>query len=71
METSALREKLHSLIETSSEDKLKEVYAVFEDNYTDEFKAELDDEYEDYQKTGEVISREEIDTTIEKLLYGK
>ena len=71
METSALREKLHSLIDTSSEDKLMEVYSVFEDDYSDEFKAELDEGYADYQKTGEVISKEEMDKTIEKLLYGK
>ena len=71
METSALREKLHSLIDSSSEDKLMEIYSVFEDNYTDEFKSELDEEYADYQKTGEVISTKEMDKAIEKLLYGK
>ncbi len=41
METSTLREKLHALIDNSSDEKLMEVYSVFEDNYTDEFKAEL------------------------------
>jgi hypothetical protein len=40
-------------------------------NYTDEFKAELDEEYVDYQKEGEVISKEEMDKAIEKLLDEK
>jgi len=71
METSALRQKLHSLIDTSSEEKLIELYSVFEDDYTDEFKSELDEEYADYQNKGEVISKEEMDKAIEKLLYGK
>jgi hypothetical protein len=29
---------------------------VFEDEYTDEFKAALNEEFVDYQKNGEVIS---------------
>lgn len=71
MESSTLREKLHSLIDASSEEKLMEVYSVFEDNYTDEFKAILDEEYADYQRNKEVVSKEEMDKVIEKLLYGK
>lgn len=71
METSALREKLHSLIDSSSEEKLMEVYSVFEHDYSNEFKAELDTEYADYQQQGEVISKEQLNVTIEKLLYGK
>jgi hypothetical protein len=71
MKASALREKLHSLIDNSSEEKLLEAYAVFEDEYTDEFKAELNEEYADYQKNTAVISREEMDKAIEKLLYEK
>ncbi len=71
METSTLREKLHALIDSSSPEKLVEVYSVFEDDYTNEFKAQLDEEYADYQKNGEVISKEEMDKAIEKLLYGK
>jgi hypothetical protein len=71
METSAVREKLHALIDSSSPEKLEEVYFVFEDDKTDEFKAELDEEYADYQKEGEVISKEEMDKAIQKLLYEK
>ncbi len=61
METSALREKLHSLIDNSTEDKLMEVYAVFEEEYSDEFKADLEEDYSDYKKTGVVISKAQLD----------
>ena len=71
METSALREKLHSLIDNSTEDKLIEVYALFEEEYSDEFKADLEEDYSDYKKTGEVISKAQLDQAIAKLLYSK
>lgn len=71
MEASILREKLHELIDNSSEDKLMEVFNVFEDNYTNEFKTQLDEEYADYEKNGKVISKKEIDGVIEQLLFGK
>lgn len=71
METSALREKLHGLINTSSEEKLAEVYAVFDDEYSDEFKNILDEEYADYQRNGEVVSKANMDKMIETLLYSK
>jgi hypothetical protein len=43
MQVSELKEKLHSLIENSSEDTLEYMYSLLEgaDN-TDEFKTELD-----------------------------
>ena len=66
-----LREKLHKLIEDIPENKLPEIYSLLEDEYTDEFKAELDKEYEDYKKDGEVISKEEIDRIVDGLLYGR
>lgn len=72
METATLRQKLHSLIETSSEEKLDEIYDLLkEDEYSDDFKAMLDNEFEQYQKDGEVISRTEIDKIIEQLLHPK
>ncbi len=71
METSNLREKLHTLIDNSTEDKLMEVYAVFEEDYTDEFKADLEEEYTDYKRNGEVISKAQLDEAIEKLLHSK
>jgi DNA-dependent RNA polymerase auxiliary subunit epsilon len=72
MEISTLRKKLHSLIDSSSEEKLKEVYNLLEEGeYTDEFKTQLDEEQAAYQKNGEVISKEEIDKLVEQLLRGK
>jgi hypothetical protein len=72
MGIATLREKLHTLIETSSEAKLEEIYDFFqEDEYSEEFKAMLDDEFGQYQKDGEVISREEIDKMVEQLLHPK
>ena len=70
METATLREKLHSLIDISSEDKLEEIYDFFkEEEYSDEFKAMLDNEQEQYQKNGEGIPREEIDKMVAQLLH--
>ena len=71
MEKATLREKLHSLIDNSPEEKLIEIYTLFEDTYSDDFKAVLDEEYVDYKKNGDVISKEDLDRTIDKLLYGK
>jgi predicted house-cleaning noncanonical NTP pyrophosphatase (MazG superfamily) len=72
METATLREKLHSLIDNSPTDKLEEVYHLLNDEeYSDAFKANLDEEYSSYQKDGEVISKEEIDNMIYQLLHGK
>lgn len=72
METETLRKKLHILIDTSSEDKLEEIYDSFkEEEYSEEFKAMLDNEYEQYQKDGEGISRDEMDKKIQQLLYAK
>lgn len=72
METTTLREKLHSLIETSSEEKLEEIYDFFQEHeYSEEFKAMLDDEFEQYQKDGEVVSHEEVNKLIEQLLHPK
>jgi hypothetical protein len=78
MELTTIREKIHSLIDTTdSEDKLLEIYQLLEGGdgdadeyeYTDEFKAELDAEYEDYQKNKDnVISKEEFYLFTEQLL---
>ena len=71
MEISNLREKLHSLIDNSTEEKLMEVYDVFEEEYSDEFKAGLEEDYTDYKKNGEVISKAQLEEAIDKLLYSK
>lgn len=68
METLSLRQKLHSLIENSPEEKLMEVFAIFEQEYTDEFKSDLDDDYADYKNNGEIISKAQLDDVIGKLL---
>ncbi len=60
MEITVLREKLHALINTSSKDKLQHVYELLEEEYTDEFKNILEEEYAAYQKDGVVIPRKEI-----------
>lgn len=70
MDALTLRQKLHSLVETSSEDKLEEIYDLFQDNeYSDDFKAMLDNEYEQYQKDGEVVSRNQVNKLIEQLFH--
>ncbi|MDB5198331.1 MAG: hypothetical protein JWO92_294 [Chitinophagaceae bacterium] len=72
METTALREKLHSLIDNSPAERLEEVYELLNDEqYSDAFKAGLDEEYSSYQNDGEVISKEEIDNLVQQLLQGK
>lgn len=71
MQISSLREKLHSLIDASSEDKLEEVYYLFsETEYSDSFKAELNEEFSSYKKEGESISKEEIDRMILHVQFG-
>lgn len=69
METIDIREKVQALINNASDDKLMEVYQLFEEEaYTDEFKAILDEEYEDYQKNRNVISKEEVFRKVDQLL---
>ncbi len=70
MEATTLRKKLHTLIDISPEAKLKEVYHLLQDDeYFEKFKAMLDDEFNQYQKNGEIISQEEINNLIEQLLH--
>ena len=70
METATLRKKLHSLIEISSEEKLGEIYNFFKENeYSDDFKAMLDNEFEEYLEDEEIISRLDIDKMVEQLLH--
>lgn len=71
MELNSLREKLHSLIDTSTESRLLEVYDLLEQDYTDEFKLQLEEEYADYKKNNEVMSREELDSGIKVNLNEK
>ena len=71
MELNSLREKLHSLIDSSTEPRLMEVYNLFEEDYTDEFKMQLKEEYADYKKNPEVINKEAIDKAVNEMLHGR
>ncbi len=74
MKTAEIRSRLHRFIDTVADKKVKAIYTIFEENieesedYTPEFKAELDRRYEEYKKDGKTISREEMDKRIKKLL---
>lgn len=69
MEVKDLKEKLHTLIEQSSEETLEYVYALLEQAaYTDEFKAVLDEEYKEYRKDKTGDARKDIDVMISGLL---
>lgn len=71
METSALKNKIHSLIDSSDEETLQSVYQLLQDaDYTDEFKNMLNEERADYYKKREVITKEAMDDLI-KAALGK
>lgn len=71
MGLNSLKEKLHTLIDASTESKLIEVYNLFEEDYTDEFKMRLEEEYTEYKENNEVIAREAIDKAVDEMLHGK
>ena len=65
----SLRTELHNMIDNFPEERLQEVYEFLNDNgYSNEMKEMLDGEYNDYLKTGEVVSKEEVDRILNKLL---
>ena len=56
MNTSAMRQKLHSYLEVADDKKVNVIYAIMENEieqsavvYTDEFKKELDNRYASYK----------------------
>jgi len=69
----SLRKELHEMIDNFSEERLQEVYELLQNDneYSDEFKKMLDEEYEDYMKNGDVVSKEEVDKLVHDLLYKK
>lgn len=74
MRTATIRQKLHQFIETAEEKKVKAIYALFEDEiaqdqweYTDEFKAELDQRFTYYKNGGKMVSAKEADKQINEL----
>ena len=75
MNTVGIRQKLHRFIDTIEDKKAEAIYTLFEESinhkeedYTDEFKAELDRRYAEYKKDGKVITREAMDKRIKKIL---
>jgi outer membrane lipopolysaccharide assembly protein LptE/RlpB len=71
MEITILREELHKLINSSSEEKLLQVYSLFEEGYPHEFKMMLEEEYTNYKTNGEVIDRHAVDDAVKYLLQHK
>jgi len=75
MNTAGIRQKLHHFIDTIEDKKATAIYTMFEESikdkeedYTDEFKAELDRRYAEYKKDGKVITREAMNKRIKKIL---
>ena len=75
MRTAIIRQRLHQFIETAEEKKVKAIYALFEDEiaqdqweYSDEFKAELDQRFAYYKNGGKMVSAKEADKQINELL---
>lgn len=67
-----LRTEIHNLIDNAPEQKLQEVYELLQnDEYSNDMKMMLDNEYDDYQKNGEVVTKKEVDKIIHDLLYKK
>lgn len=78
MRTAAIRQKLHQFIETAGEKKVKAMYALFEDEitqddweYSDEFKKELQARYAHYVGGGEMVSAADANKQIKALLKTK
>ena len=66
MTTVALREKLHKFIDSIEEKKVKAIYTLFEneieqdEEYSEEFRAELDKRVEYYRNGGKTVSSTEM-----------
>lgn len=68
----SIRKELHEMIDSFPEKKLQEVYELLQnDEYSDEMKRMLDGEYEDYERTGEAVSKEDADKIIQAILTKK
>ncbi len=76
MNTTALRQKLHSYLEVANDKKLKAIYTMMEEEiegsvveYTEGFKAELDNRYADYKSgKAKMVTAEESRKRIQKIL---
>ncbi|MBL7700851.1 MAG: hypothetical protein JNM14_01255 [Ferruginibacter sp.] len=77
MTTIAIREKLVNYMKLADDKKVKAMYALFEDEieqddieYSKEFKKELDKRYDYYKKGGKMVSQDEANKQISKLLQA-
>jgi|688.fasta_scaffold444590_2 hypothetical protein len=74
MTTSAIRQKLHSYIDTADIKKVKAIYTMLEDSISEitewdlAFTDELDSRYSDYKKTGKSISEKDANKRINHIL---
>lgn len=76
MNTTVLRQKLHSYLEVADDKKVKAIYAIMENEiedsaveYTEEFKAELDRRFTDYKSgKAKVVTAVESKRRIQKIL---
>ena len=72
MESLALKNKVHSLIETCNEEVLQAVYQILEEpDYTEDFKNILNEELGSYQKNKTIITQEAMDKQIAALMKTK
>jgi hypothetical protein len=69
-----IKEKLHRYIDSAEERKLQAIYIMleeeieFDEEYSDEFKNELDSRLADYKDNGVVISETDANERISNLL---
>jgi hypothetical protein len=73
MNTTVTRAQLHAFVENIPEERIQEIYEILENAetyYSDEFKAELDAEYADYQLNGGGFTQEQVEDEVNTLLYG-
>ena len=72
MSDSALKNKIHKLVDNSDDEMLEAVYQLLQETeYTDEFKHILNEEFADYQANKKVISKDEVDSQIQDILKKK
>lgn len=64
-----LKDKIHQLVENSDEEMLEAVYQLLQQtDYTEEFKNILNEEFSDYQRNKQAISKAEMDALIQEVL---
>ena len=79
MTSTAIRQQLHNYLEIADDKKVKAIYTMMENDikesaveYTDEFKAELDQRYESYRSgKAKMITAAESKKRVIKILKSK